>query len=111
VRNSILRRLARIHKQGTVDTSVMKVHIEDMRMNSTPRLLAIFAPELRIPRLYDQSCDRREWAPFRNPNLAALLHSLKLVFVESAIYDNVRRFEKSMFAFAALGCQSKGLSE
>jgi hypothetical protein len=43
--------------------------------------------------------------------LAASLHGLKLVFVEPAIYDNVRRFEKLMFAFAALGCQSKGLSE
>jgi hypothetical protein len=111
VRNSILRPLARIHKQGTVDTSVMKVHIEDMRMTRLHVCSQSSAPELRIPRLYDRSCDRREWAPFRNPDLAALLHSLKLVFVESAIYDNVRRFEKLMFAFAALGCQSKGLSE
>jgi hypothetical protein len=44
--------------------------------------------------------------------LAASLHGLKLVFDEPAIYDNVRRFEKLMFAFAALGRQKlKGLSE
>jgi hypothetical protein len=111
VRNSILRRLTRIHKQGTVDTSVMKVHIEDMRMNSTPRLLAIFRTRVANSSIVRPIMYRREWAPFRNPDLAALLHSLKLVFVESAIYDNVRRFEKLMFAFAARGCQSKGLSE
>ena len=39
MRNSILRRLAKLNLQGAVDTSVMKVHI-GMRMNSTSRPLA-----------------------------------------------------------------------
>ena len=78
--------------QGAGDISVIKVHIEEMRMNSTPRPLAI--SRVRVAKSsIDRSCDRREWAPFRNPDLAASLHSLKLVFVESAIYDTVRRFE------------------
>jgi hypothetical protein len=101
VRNSILRRLAKIQEtstarlQGAVDISVMNVHIEDMRMSSAPRTLTISGVRVAKSSIARPINDRHGWAHFRNPHLPQAALENELVLSEQLIARAYRRDRRS----------------